>query len=137
MQTVHLPVTYICCYAQTPCSLSLTIRRTDLQTIYASRKISWRQKVDVTQLPYWVTHKYIYVPLLLQYFICNIDALCLLGGRKCAFWIFLRTLLSPMVRFSRLWAQIRSQVSTCEICSGQSDTGEGFRPSTSVFPLSV
>jgi hypothetical protein len=31
-------------------------------------------------------------------------------------------------------ARVRSRVSPCGVCAGQSDTGTGFSSSTSVFP---
>jgi len=31
-------------------------------------------------------------------------------------------------------ARVQSQVDACEICGGQSGTGSGFPPNTSVFP---
>jgi len=34
-------------------------------------------------------------------------------------------------------AQIRSQISPCESCGGEGDTGLGFSQSTPVFPVSI
>jgi hypothetical protein len=49
----------------------------------------------------------------------------------CAVRIF-----SLMSRFL-VEARVRSQASPCEICGGQSGTGIGYPPITSVFPVNV
>jgi hypothetical protein len=55
----------------------------------------------------------------------RIDLTCL-NGRAMAQAVSRRPLTAE--------AHVRSRVSPCEICVGQSGTGTGFSPSTSVFP---
>ena len=81
--------------------------------------------------------------ILLGFGFCNRDGECLLRGKN---WIFKYNARSfffsagPTMAqaFSRrpvtTEAPVRSQVSPCEICGGQSGTGTGFSSSTSLFP---
>jgi hypothetical protein len=50
---------------------------------------------------------------------------CLVEGRAMAQAVSLRPLTAE--------ARVRSRVSPCGICGGQSSTGTGFSPNTSVF----
>ena len=66
----------------------------------------------------------LYVPPGLTY----INSIC----RHSALVCFVR--FPQQTRPLTVEARFRSKVSPCEICGGQSDTGTGFSPNTSVFP---
>jgi len=63
----------------------------------------------------------------------NREGMCLLRGTSCVFTFSQAISRRPLTAE----AQVRSQVSPCEIYGGQSGNETGFSPSSYVFPVSI